>query len=186
MKNKKTQMIKTASYSFLSGLGILTFLLAISSCSSVKKTMNNDVTGIRENNSTVAAFVAYVDANNKMVPDHAYISNALVKLADATNAMAGEIGYTVTLDLGKAKDHANKITQDPNETTHADNIRKSAEILSDALQNMQQAKYASLSASAAELKGNANAIKTNVLVHHQKEAIATFLQNSAGLLQKMN
>lgn len=186
MKNIKTPMAKTTGYSLFSGIGILALLLFISSCSSVKKTMNNDVMGIHENNSTVAAFVAYVNANNTMVPDHAYINNALVKLADATNAMAGEINYTITFDLNKAKDFANKITQDPNENTHADNIRKSAEILSGALQNMQQAKYPGLSASAAELKNNADAIKTNVLVHHQKEAIATFLKNSASLLQTMN
>lgn len=121
-----------------------------------------------------------------MVPDQAYINNALVKLADATNAMAGEINYTITFDLNKEKDFANKITQEPNENTHADNIRKSAEILSGALQNMQQAKYPGLSASAAELKSNADAIKTDVPVHHQKEAIATFLKNSASLLQTMN
>lgn len=64
MKNKKTQMAKTTGYSLFSGIGILALLLFISSCSSVKKTMNNDVMGIHENNSTVAAFVAYVNANN--------------------------------------------------------------------------------------------------------------------------
>ncbi|MGI8634467.1 MAG: hypothetical protein ACR2KZ_03590 [Segetibacter sp.] len=186
MKNKKTQMAKSTGHSLLSGIGILTMFLFISSCSSTKKTMSNDGMGMHRNNSTVAAFVAYVDANNKMLPDHSYINNALVKLADATNAMAGEINYTITPDLNKAKDFANKITQDANETTHSDNIRKSAEILSDALQNMQRSKYPGLSSSATELKGNADAITSNVLVHNQQAAIATFLKNSASLLQKMN
>ena len=167
-------MAKTTGYTLLSGIGILTLHNFISSCSYVKKTMNNNVMRIYENNSTVAAFVAYVNANNTMVADHAYISNALVKLADTTNAMASENIYTITLDLNKAKDFVTKITPDPNENTHSDNIRKSADILSDALQNMQQAKYPGLSASAVELKRNAGAIKTGVLLHHQKKSYRRF------------
>lgn len=76
--------------------------------------------------------------------------------------------------MNKAKDFVTKITPDPNENTHSDNIRKSADILSDALQNMQQAKYPGLSASAVELKRNAGAIKTGVLLHHQKKSYRRF------------
>lgn len=147
---------------------------------------NPDLMSVRENNSTVQDFISYVDANNSKVPDHAYINNALVKLADVTSAMAGEIGYTVMGDLNMSKEAANKITHDANEATHADNIRKSADILSSALQNMQQSKYPSMSTAGAELKSSSAAIKPTVLTHHQKEEIMAFFRRSAYLLEKMN
>lgn len=141
---------------------------------------------MKENNSTVAAFVTYVNENNNKVPDHQYISNALVKMTDAVNAMAGEIGYSVALDLAAAKTDAMKITQDANETTHADNIRKAAEILSGALKNMQLTNYESLSVPAADLQTDAEAIRPDVLVHNQKDAVGKFLKDAAMLLDKMN
>jgi hypothetical protein len=73
--------------------------------------------------------------------DHAYTNEALLKLIEATNAMANEVGYEVQADLEKAKEYAEMITKDPFETTHADNIRKAADILTNVLQNIQKAKY---------------------------------------------
>ncbi len=175
-----------ASAVFIS-IGLVALLMAFAGCSSQKKMMKDpDLMSMHENNSTVAAYISYVDANNGKVPDHMYINNALVKLADATNAMAGEIGYTVMGNLNMAKDAANKITNDPNESTHADNIRKSADILSRALQNMQQAKYPSLSTAGSELLSASAAIKPAVLTHDQKEEIMAFFRKSAYLLDKMN
>ncbi len=145
-----------------------------------------DLIGIHENNSTVADYISFVYANNKMVPDHKYIDNALVKLADATNAMAGAAGYTIKEDLNMAKMDANKITQDADETTHADNIRKSADILANALQNLQKAKYPGLSTQAIELKNVAASIKPGILTDNQKEAIMFFFTKSARLLEMMN
>ena len=44
------------------------------------------------------------------------------------------------------------ITKDPFDTTHADNIRKAADILATVLQNIQKAKYPSLFDEVEELK----------------------------------
>ncbi len=130
---------------------------------------DSDLMGIRENNSTVATYITFADANNNKVPDHEYIKNALVKLADARSAMAGEIGYTVMGDVNIAKEVANQITQDANEATHSDNIRKSTDILSSALQNMQQAKYPSLSTAGSELTNASKAIKPGMLTDNERQ-----------------
>jgi hypothetical protein len=184
--NKKIQEGKTPAFSGLCGLGTFFMLLLLMSCSSVKRITHKDLTSRHENNTTVAAFVQYVNANNDKVPDHAYISSALVKMADAITAMAGEIDYPLAIDLNKAKDYATKIIQDRNETTHADNIRKAADIETAALKNMRLAHYHSLSVQVSDLQNDAEAINPGVLVHNQKEAIKTFLKNAAGVLDEMN
>lgn len=41
-----------------------------------------------------------------MTLDNAYTNEALLKLTDATNAMADEIDYTVAEDISEVKKHA--------------------------------------------------------------------------------
>lgn len=187
MTNTIIQKKTPLSYLILTTLGIFALLMVFSNCSTHKNTKGStDLINVRENNSIVAAYIKYVNDNNTMVPDHQYIKNALVKLADATNAMAGEAKYNITGDLNMAKMYANKITQDPNETTHSDNIRKSADILAGVLQNLQMSKYGNLASQAAELKNAAASIKPDKLTHHQKDAIMSFFTKSASLLERMN
>ncbi|RYE12753.1 MAG: hypothetical protein EOP45_22320, partial [Sphingobacteriaceae bacterium] len=90
----------------------------------------NDLINVHENNSTVAAYIAFVNdtADNKMGLNHEFSSEALVKLTDATDAIAGETKYDVKADLDRAKSAANSITKDPCVTTHADSIKKAAVI----------------------------------------------------------
>ncbi|MDQ6755906.1 MAG: hypothetical protein M3004_03135, partial [Bacteroidota bacterium] len=185
---KMTNKRRSIMPSVISVLGIFFMLVIFMGCDSEKKMMKNhvDLIGMHENNSTVADYISYVAANNTMVPDHQYINKALVKLADATNAMAMETKYTVMGDLNMAKMDANKITQDPNETTHSDNIRKSADILADILHNLQMAKYPGLSSQTTELKNIAASIKPDILTDKQKEAIMFFFTKSARLLEMMN
>ena len=113
------------------------------SCDSDKKedkadTVTTDAMDIKENNSTVTEYITFVSNDkNKMTLDHAYTNEALLKLTSATSAMAGEVGFDIKGDLDKAKECADKITKNPFETSHADEIRKAADILSSVLQNMQ-------------------------------------------------
>ncbi len=142
---------------------------------------------IRENNSTVAAYVNFINSDtNKMSLDHSFTNEALLKLTDATNAMADEVGYSVKADLDKAKELANRITTDPFETSHADNLRKSADIISGSLQNLQKAKYPSLTNEAAEVQSATEGIKPETLILEQKDAVKTFFAKTAKLLERMN
>lgn len=146
-----------------------------------------DLVDIKENNSTVVAYVDFVENSKvKMDLDHAYTNEALLKLIDATNAIAEEVDYEVKADLGKAKDYANMITKDPFDTTHADNIRKADDIIVNVLQNIQKAKYPSLANEVNELKNAATSIKPEVLTLDQKEAVKNFFAKASDLLQKMN
>ena len=103
--------------------------------------IKTDPINVNENNSTAEAYVSFVETSNQtMTLDHAYTNEALSKLTDATKAMAKELGYEVQADIEKAKEYAEMITKDPFETTHADNIRKAGDILTQVLQNIQKAK----------------------------------------------
>ncbi len=142
---------------------------------------------IHENNSTVAAYVNFINSDtNKMSLDHSYTNEALLKLTDATNAMADEAGYSVKADLEKVKEYADKITNDPFETSHANNIKKAAEILAGSLQNLQRAKYPMLENDAAEVKSAAEAINAETLTLEQRNAVKSFFGEAANLLEKMN
>jgi len=118
--------------------------------------------------------------------DHAYTNEALLKLIEATDAKANEVGYEVQADLEQVKEYANMITADPYETTHADNIRKAADILSNVLQNIQKAKFPGLTEEAKELKNASESIKPAVLTLEQKDAVKNFFAKASDLLQKMN
>ena len=77
--------------------------------------ISNDLISVHENNSTVAAYIAFVSdtANNKMGLGHEFSNEALLKLTDATEAMAGEATYDIKADLDRAKLAANSITKEP-------------------------------------------------------------------------
>lgn len=148
---------------------------------------NGALIDVHENNSTVAAYVTFINSDtNTMSLDHSFASEALTKLTDAADAMATEAGYDVKVDIAKAKQYADEITKDPQSTTHADKIRSAADVLSNSLQNMQQAKYPGLSAEAAEVKSAAAAINPETLTLDQRDAVKSFFRKAADLLSKMN
>ncbi len=150
-------------------------------------TKETDLISVNENNSTVEAYVNFVETGkNKMTLDHAYTNEALLKLTEATNAIADEVGYEVRADLEKVNEYAEMITNDPFETTHADNIRNADDILTKVLQNIQKAKYPGLTNEAAELKIASESIKPGVLTLDQKDEVKTFFSKASDLLQKMN
>ena len=150
-------------------------------------TNESNLLEVKENNSTVAAYVNFVESNNeKMTLDHAYTNEALLKLIEATDAMANEVGYDVRADLEKAREYANMITKDPFETTHADNIKKAGDILTNALQNIQVAKYPTLTNEVEELKNASAEIDPLALTLEQKDAVKNYFEKAADLLEKMN
>jgi hypothetical protein len=142
---------------------------------------------VKENNSTVAAYVNFVDADkDKMGLHHAYTNEALLKLTAAINAMADEVGYDVRADIEKVKEHAENITLMPFETTHANSIRKASDILTNVLQNIQKAKYPGLTNEVAELRKASESINPDVLTLEQRNEVKTFFRKASELLKKMN
>jgi membrane-anchored protein YejM (alkaline phosphatase superfamily) len=160
---------------------------AVAEPDSITNTSESDLLGIKENNNTVAAYVSFVENNKeKMSLDHEYTNEALVKLIDATDAMANQVGYDVQADLQKARDFAKMITKDSFETTHADNVRKADDMVANVLQNIQEAKYPELTNEVTALKSASESIKPGVLTLDQKDAVKNYFAQAADLLQKMN
>lgn len=154
---------------------------------SVSDTNENNLLGVKENNSTVAAFVSFVENDtSRMSLDHAYINEALLKLTSAINAMAGEIGYDIRADLDKVKESAILIANEPFETSYAKNIRIATDNSTTALQNMQLAKYPWLTDEVDELKSASTSINPEELTLGQKNAVMNYFAKAADLLQKMN
>jgi hypothetical protein len=150
-------------------------------------TKETDLINVKENNNTVEAYINFVEiSKNRMSLDHAYTNEALSKLIKATNAMAGEVGYDVRAYLEKVMEYAEKITKDPFNTTHADNIRKADDILTTVLENIQKAKYPGLKNEVLKLKIVSESIKPGVLTLDQKDEVKTFFSKAADLLDKMN
>lgn len=145
-----------------------------------------DLISVKENNGTVAAYINFINKDDNMSLDHTYTNEALVKLREAIIAMAGEIGYRLQSDMGKVNEYTEEITKKPFETTHADDIRKATDILSEELQKMQQAKYPVLVNDVTELKNASASIDPDVLTLKQKDAVKSFFKKAADLLQKMN
>lgn len=175
----------------LLGIGIVAliiYFLAFQTSSEVKEvTETTDLISVKENNTIVEAYVSFVEADtNRMTLDHAYTNEALLKLTDATNAMAGEIGYDVKADIEKVKAQAKMITKEPFDTSHANSIREAADILTNVLQNIQKAKYPGLTSEVTELKNASASINPAVLTLDQRDEVKSFFSKAAVLLKKMN
>ena len=177
-------------FPLVSRLILVVMALSVIACGEKKKASEEDkadLVAVRENNSTVNAFINFIaNDKNRMTLDHAYTNEALVKLTDALSAMADEIDYSVKADIDKVKDYALKITNDPLATTHADDIRKSADIITTILENMQQAKYPGLENDITELRRASSSINPDTLTLDQKDAVKSFFSKAADVLEKMN
>jgi hypothetical protein len=160
---------------------------AVTEADYITNTNESDLLGVKENNGTVVAYVSFVENNEeKMGLDHEYTNEAFVKLIEATNAMANEVGYDVQADIEKAREYAKMIEQDSFETTHADNIRKADDLLTNILQNIQKEKYPGLADEVTALQSASAAIKPGVLTLDQKDAVKNYFAKASDLLQKMN
>lgn len=154
---------------------------------SVSGTNENNLLGVKENNSTVAAFVSFVENDaNRVGIDYAYTNEALLKLTLATDAMAEEIGYDIQADLDKVKESIGMVANETFETSQAKNTRIATDNSTTALQNMQLAKYPWLTDEVEVLKSASISINPEVLTIKQKVAVSNYFAKASDLLQKMN
>ena len=160
---------------------------ALTEADYITNTDESDLIGVKENNDTVTAYVNFVEnSNENMSLDHEFTNEALVKLIEAADAMANEVGYDVQIDIEKVREYANMIEQDSFETTHANNIRKADDLLTNVLQNIQKAKYPDLEDEVAALRSASESVKPGVLTLDQKAAVKNYFSKAADLRQKMN
>jgi hypothetical protein len=147
----------------------------------------NDLINVRENNSQVNAYLAFTLSDSPtMTIDHAYTNEALTKLANATEAMAKEVGFDISTSMDKVKVLAEKITKDPYAVTHSGDIRIAGDMITASLLSIQKAFFPSLTAEVAEVERAVVRINPQILTLDQKDNVNTFFKSAAELLQKMN
>ena len=135
----------------------------------------------------VAAFAAFVNKEDgNMTLDHEYSNEALNKLINATEEVSAKANLDSKADLEKARMHADKITENPEATSHADHIKMSTDIISSVLQNLATTKFPDLKAEANKAKMSSDAINVKELTLNQKDKIKAFFADAADLLDKMN
>ncbi len=153
----------------------------------VDRTEMVDDNYVDDNLSDVAAFVALVkNDDGNMTLDHEYSHNSLTKLIDATEEISEKVSFDAKMDLDNARKYADEIIKDPQATDHSNNIKKSTDIISTVLQNLQKAKFTNLTTEADKVKMSSQAINVKELALHQKNKIKSFFDDSADLLDKMN
>jgi hypothetical protein len=146
-----------------------------------------ELISVSEKNTTVDDYVNFIESDsNKMSLDHAFTNDALLRLTDATDAMADEIDVELQTDLDKVDEYAEMITKDPLDTSHANSIRKATDILTNALHEIQKANYSGLKNEVAELRAASESINPDVLTLNQQIEVKVFFQKAADLLKKMN
>jgi len=135
----------------------------------------------------VAEYVAFVEGDTEaMGLDHEYTNEALKKLTAATEAVASQQNYDINADMGQVREYAGKVATDPYETSHANSIRKAADLLAGSLHKIQEAKFPALPNEAQSVVDAANKIDPDVLTLDQKPAVKGFFGEAASLLSKMN
>jgi hypothetical protein len=148
---------------------------------------NNDLQDVKENNMVVAEYVTFVASDTTtMGINHEYSSQAISKLANATEEMAREVNVDIKADIENAKQLAADIIQDPSSTNHGDKIKNAASTISNALATIQQSKYPNLSAETTDVKDAANSINAESLTLEQKDAVKSFFLKASDLLKAMN
>lgn len=188
IKNKKKKLV----WPWIIGGGIVALLIYSIGFRDQKETVakdkvTEDIINVNENNLTVAAFVRFMEEDTmKMELDDTFTKEALLKLVDATNAMAEEIHFDISADMDRVIKYVNRTLAVPIETSHADSFRDAADRLTSVLKKMQQAKYPGLNRELVELENASASINWKVLTLDQKDAVKAFFKKAMTLLRKMN
>lgn len=164
------------------------------------KEKNNDVIALNDGSDTTAIhnqedyegnavtdYVMFMEKDTaNMSLGHDYTHDALTKLASATEATAKNNDVNISEDIEKVKALADKVTQNEEASTHADDIKESAKIIANALMSIQQAKFPDLTAEINDVTSNANAIDTTDLTLDQKGTVKNFFRSAKDAIKKMN
>jgi hypothetical protein len=136
--------------------------------------------------NAVNNYLGFISNDDSLGRNHEYSSEALSRLADAIREKAGQVNYDISADLEKADEYANRITNDPAAASHSQSIKNAADILTNAMQNLQNAHYPDLNNEMQEVSNAASKINPKILTLNQREAIKDYFNKSGDLLRNMN
>lgn len=152
------------------------------------------VTGEDERNETsigadtmgVAAYLSYVEDEERMGRDHEYTNTALLRLISAVQAKADEMNYDISADMQSIRQDAEKITNDPTATDHANSIKNAGQKIVDVLEGMQQENFPELSQDVQEARDAVQNIDTSTQTLEQRDQVKSFFSETADVLRKMS
>lgn len=141
----------------------------------------------KSSEDAVAIYVTFIENDTaSMSLGHDYSHAALSRLVDATEQTANNNDVDISENLNKANTLSDKITRDEESTTHADDIKEAAKIISSALASIQQTKFPDLKSEVNELMIDADAIDVEDLTLDQKGTVKGFFISAKDAIKKMN
>lgn len=141
-----------------------------------------------KNDPAVDAYVAFVreDIKGENLKDNQEkVRQAFMQLTEACEAKAQQVGYKSS-NLHIAREHADQLVSSTSDATHSENIRATADILSDELANIQKSNFPDLDKEANKLKKASADIKPDEPITEQSQEIKSFLTEAADLLEDMD
>lgn len=140
-------------------------------------------TGIAE----VGEFVEFVESDLKRSDikdlDQSKIQQAFKHLTEATEATAVQVGYNST-NIESVRQRVENLAG--TNTSNTSEIKKTAEIISTELANIQQSKFPDLNRKASQLQEATADIKANEPISDQAGEINDYLTQAADLLEEMD
>lgn len=138
------------------------------------------------NNQSVDTYLSHVGNTSRMGVEHEYTNNALLHLINAVDYKAQEQNVNIQTDLTEIRNDARAITQNPQATNHANNIRNAATKLTNAMEKIQKEKFPNLSQDITDVRNAAQDIDTSVPTLEQRDKINSFFNEAADVLRKMS
>jgi len=141
--------------------------------------------------SNVVYYLGSIDRiSEDMNVHHDYSNVALRALSNSIMALATETNMkdetNVAAKCKMIKENAKEITEDWQDTNHADLIREAAIASTNVLKEIQEEKFPNLQGEVLEVEKFAKNIKKGTLTLDQKKSVKAFFRSAANLLQKMN
>lgn len=147
----------------------------------MRDTLSRTTTG-----DDVESYMTYIEDTTRMGVDHDYTSGALIHLVNAVESKAREMNYDIDANLVQLQQDAERLSQDPTATDHANQIKQAGEEIAGILEGMQEENYPGLSDEVEEVKTAVEDIDPNQDAMQQRETIKTFFEEAGDVLREMS
>ena len=148
-------------------------------------TLYTGMYGTVRKEQSIADYLRFVDNNDRTATNDQYYRTAFFKLITVVKRESEINNVDVESNIAAAMKDAEKLTNDPEITKTADNIREAAQEVSKALKTIQQKSFNTLSSEADAVSTAANNIQSKGETAQQQTNIDVFFDKAAVMLQKM-
>lgn len=135
----------------------------------------------------VDAYVTFVREDIKgedLKDNQEKVRQAFMHLTEACEAKAQQVGYK-SANLNIVREHTEQLASGTSDVNNSQNIRATADILSDELANIQKSSFPKLDKEATKLKKASADISPDEPIAEQSQEVKSFLTEAADLLEDM-